>query len=437
MRTTILALALLTAASLDALAQVKRTEIPLGSFLAEALASSSLTRPDSKPFHIRIDISEPENPQSPYQGSIEEWWSSPQEWRREVAEKSGMRQVIVYSAGVKSEEDTADYFPNWLRRFVTAVFDPVPDADEWNARNAVIKQTTLPNGMHTDPCVRSTSTIGSGDHASTAYSTICFDGAGHLKFVGSPGYSMEFHDISSFNKRQIPHNFIDNPESGTRLVGAVNRLEDLSKSKRTDLFQRLARTDNLFQTAKINSNQLETLCAPFDQLLWPRVRSGNLRGHVALYLATDRRGRVHEAWPLAGDNGEIQDFARTEAVKWALQPVTDTAGQPLQMEGAISLPFETAVGDPLPELSDAEVRALAITLPDPNWPASVKLPHGTVIKLRISVNEQGKLTGSGFGAVPQDAFSAVLSASQNWTFRPLIRDGKPQYFHGDLIFIIP
>jgi hypothetical protein len=50
--------------------QVQRTEVPLGDALTKALAESSLTGDNAHPFHIRVEVSEPENPQSPYQGGF-------------------------------------------------------------------------------------------------------------------------------------------------------------------------------------------------------------------------------------------------------------------------------------------------------------------------------------------------------------------------------
>jgi hypothetical protein len=58
----------------------------MGDALNKALAKGSLTGAGAKPFHIRVNVSEPENPDSPYQGTIEEWWFSPDQWRRHAAD---------------------------------------------------------------------------------------------------------------------------------------------------------------------------------------------------------------------------------------------------------------------------------------------------------------------------------------------------------------
>jgi len=102
-------------------AQIKRTETPLGEILAKALTWSSLIGEGAQPFHLRVIVSEPENPQSPYQGTIEEWWLSPTKWRREITSKDGMHQTIVDSNGTETERDEGEYFPLLLRSFVPAL----------------------------------------------------------------------------------------------------------------------------------------------------------------------------------------------------------------------------------------------------------------------------------------------------------------------------
>ena len=47
--------------------QIKRTSVPLGDALDKAIDKSSILAGEVRPFHIRMVINEPENPQSPYQ----------------------------------------------------------------------------------------------------------------------------------------------------------------------------------------------------------------------------------------------------------------------------------------------------------------------------------------------------------------------------------
>lgn len=439
MKNLILAGLLLLIASPSAYAQIKRTTVPMGDAVTKASNQMLLTGPGARPFHIRIVVSEPENPQSPYQGAIEEWWMFPDQWRREVTDKDGLKQTIVVTGGKKTEQDEGDYFPLWLREFVIGAFDPIPNAAAWTASGIQIEQITMPNGDKSDACARAQSKIGTGDRATDAFSNVCFDGEGRLKFYGSPRYGMEFHDYRRFGKKQFPSQFINDPEPGTRLVGAVTVLEDESKVKDKDtagLFTPLNSDDNHFESVTVSSAQMEQLSAGNPGIVWPTVRSGNLHGRLAMYVSVDRDGAVREAWPLNSDNADLDDPARDQVRKWKFKPAVDKNGNRVQIDGGLGFSFETKIDNPLPELSDAEVRSLAINLVEPKWPSN-GLKSGEVVEVQVSVDEQGNLAGIGFTKVPAAAQGAVLNVWHGWKFRPLIRNGKPQYFHGVLRFVVP
>jgi hypothetical protein len=98
-----------------------------------------------------------------------------------------------------------------------------------------------------------------------------------------------------------------------------------------------------------------------------------------------------------------------------------------------TLPFETKIGVPLPELSNSEVRKLADNMVEPAFaPGTVK--PGQEVRVRISVNEQGKLTGVDNPDNLGQAFMAIYGAVSQWKFQPLIQNGQPQYFHAWLVF---
>ncbi|HZY64090.1 MAG TPA: energy transducer TonB [Edaphobacter sp.] len=436
MKKVIVFCVLLVGSLLGANCQIKRTVIPMKDALSKALEKTNLTKPGSQPFHIKIVVSEPENLQSPYQGVIEEWWVSPDQWRREVTAKE-IKQTIVVVNGKKTEHDEGDYFPLWLRNFVSAAFNPVPNAAAWSASGNQIVQITMPNGAKSDACARSQSKIGSGARATDAFSNVCFDSDGLLKFFGSPRYSVEFHNYHRFGKIQFPEEFVDDPEPGTKLVGSVTVLEKESKVENSsNLFTPLNRNDNLFESIAVSSNTMEQLSSNSPAIVWPSVRSGNVQGKLAMYISVDRDGRVREAWPLNSDNAGLNDPAREQVRRWKLKPAVDKNGNHVQVDGGLGFAFTTTIENPLPELSDSEVRKLAINTIEPRWP-SEGLHSGEVVEVRVSVNEEGELTGEGYSKVPVAAQGAVMKALSQWRFRPLIRDGKPQYFHGTVRFIIP
>jgi hypothetical protein len=419
--------------------QIKRTSVPLGNAIDVALTKGSLTYGDARPFHVRVSVTEPENPQSPYQGTFEEWWVSSTQWRREVTDKDGLRQTIVMAGGSKTERDEGDYFPLWLRNFQSAILDPIPNLNQWKATGASIEQMTLPDGRKSDACARAQSKIGMGDRATDAFSNVCFDGDGRLKFVGSPRCGMEFHDYKAFGQKQIARKYVEDPEPGTTLVGQVVLLEDDSRfSLSSGLFTPLPTNDDRFQTAVVNSQQIEKLIEDNPPIAWPAVRSGNVHGHLAMYISADAQGQVREAWPLNSDNAGLEDPAREQVRTWKLKPAVDATGKRVQVDGGLGFIFDTKIGDPLPVISGAQIGAQSTGCGyEPILPAGL-LPSGTKFKITAGVNEAGKLTGESYP--PGIAWDVIQKARLNTMackFKPYIVNGKPTYYAVEFWFTAP
>ncbi|HEY9125649.1 MAG TPA: energy transducer TonB [Acidobacteriaceae bacterium] len=414
---------------------MKRTQVPLGDTLRKALEDSSLTGPKGQPFHVRVVVSEPENAQSPYQGTIEEWWRSADMWRRVVTDKDGMRQTIVMSHGMETERDEGDYFPLWLRSFVTALFDPVPGAAQLESSKVMIEQITLPNGDKSDACVNSGKKIGSENQSIEAWWNVCFDAKARLKFVGSPRYNMSFEDYKGFGNLQVARKLYDDPESGTRVVGAVEVLEDgIAHAGDDDLFKPLSTRDVLFKTDAASWQDMKRLVAGAPAIKWPTVRSGNISGRLSMYVSIDATGQVREAWPLSSDNAGLEDSAREQVRKWKLKPIINN-GQPEQVDGAIAFSFDTKVENPLVILSKKEdVDQLTRNCPyQPVLPHGV-IPAGITLKIRISVDEQGKEAGLAAPPVPWNMIHATGFDSKECVFSPYVVDGHPTYYYLDLAF---
>jgi hypothetical protein len=350
-----------------------------------------------------------------------------------------MRQTIVVSAGKKTEEDEGDYFPLWLREFVWAAFDPVPDAQAWSAAGMTIDQITLPDGRKSDACARLKGKIGTGEGATDAFWNVCFQGDGLLKFVGSPRYSMEFHDYRGFGKKQIARQYTNDPEPGTHLEGMVTVLEDESKVKDSgNLFAPLPTNDSRFATIPVNAAQMAALIQDHPPVHWPPVRSGNTRGKLAMYISVDDKGNVREAWPLNSDNAGLEDPARDQIRKWKLKPTMDQDSKPVQVDGGLGFAFVTDVDNPLPVLTGADIgKVVSGCRYNPVLPAGL-LPSGRSFTIRASVNEQGKLTGETYpGGVPWEVVQKTDLHLPQCRFSPWMVDGKPTYYFIDFVFTAP
>ena len=85
-------------------------------------------------------------------------------------------------------------------------------------------------------------------------------------------------------------------------------------------------------------------------------------------------------------------------------------------------------------LNDAEARAQAENRVEPKF--SKEVPKGSVFRIRVSVDQNGKDTGVlNIGDVPVEPFMSMDHALLQWKWKPLIRDGKPVYFHAVVEFV--
>jgi hypothetical protein len=288
----VIAASLLLTAVVSSGQRVTETSVPLGKALDHALEESALTGMNAEPFHVKVHLFESTNPPSPYRADIEEYWVSPKQWRRSI-DTPDFKQTLIASGDQISEQDTGDYYPLWLKNFITALFDPVPNADQWNKLDAKITQITLPNGQRSDACARMKFKVGSDTVNNDAFANVCFDGAGLLKFVGSPGYSMEFHEYQHFGKKMIARRYQDDPESGTELVANVVLLEKLKNPDAT-LFSIGQSTppEQRLQSVVVSQSTIERAAEGQPAITWPAVQSGKTTGLLSMYVSVDRQGRL-------------------------------------------------------------------------------------------------------------------------------------------------
>lgn len=427
--------------------RVTGTSVPLGNALSHALDQSSLTAAHAKPFHMRVHLFESTNSASEYRAEIEEYWVSPQLWRRSISSQE-FKQTLIVNGDQVSEQNTGDYYPLWLKSFVTGIFDPVPNADQWNKLDAKITQITLPNGQRSDACARMKFKLGSDTINNDAFANVCFYGSGLLKFVGSPGYSMEFHDYKSFAKKMVARRYKDDPESGTELVADVILLEELKRpdpamfaiGKPTSPEQRL-------QSIHVGQAIIEQAAGGQLALTWPPVQSGKTAGLLSMYISVDRQGRVREAYPLNSDNAGLEDSARDQLLKWKLKPMV-AKDIPVQAEAGLTFRFETTLaantGRPAaPTVSEAPasgsgtshpvqvsadvLQGFVIYNPAPVYPPEAKQNHiqGEVV-LALMVDKAGGTKEIRMLTSPDQTLtdSAIAAVSQ-WRYRPYELNGSP------------
>jgi hypothetical protein len=183
---------------------------------------------------------------------------------------------------------------------------------------------------------------------------------------------------------------------------------------------------------------MEKLSEGGSPIEWPTVRSGNIHGHLAMYISADSEGNVREAWPLNSDNAGLEDPARDQVRKWKLKASIDKSGKRVQVDGGLGFVFDTKIGDPLPLIKGAQIEELSTGCGYlPILPPGL-LPSGTSFKITVGVNEQGKLTGESFPpGIPWEVIQKAGLHTIDCKFKPYIVNGKATYYGVEFLFTAP
>jgi hypothetical protein len=427
---TLLPVALLASFFLHA-QEPKPVYTPLGDTLTKALEVSSLTTPGSPPFHVKLHIHNPDD--ATLQADIEEFWASPTLWKRTVT-APGLHQVITVNDTGTYYENTGDYFPLWLRGFVTALFNPVPNPELWNQPGTRIRQTMSPLGKLYPPCLRQQLRMGAD--SPLVNSRLCFSEGipyiprGLIMSITTPGYSMQFYDFESFHKKQIPHVYISQPASGQYFVGRVEKLDN--SSKKPDFFATppASTPTDTFDSVSLNARSLEQLSPQPLHIDGPKVRQGKTTGTVTLLVSLDRTARVREASVVASDNHELDKAALTQVAQQQWKSAS-TKGTPIQVQGTIALPFSTTIAadapgdvDPFP-IEPAEGVAHRL-LPNNRSPYLFVGPAAGIVYLHAVIAKDGTITKVKVVDSSSPTLSQIASDEIKYLkYIPYLLDGEP------------
>ncbi len=400
-------------------------KLSLGESAEHAVQQSKITLPGSKPFHLKAEIIETTNPKSDYQAKVDEYWVSQNKWRRTI-ESPGFSQTLVVNGDKVLEQDKGAYLPWWLNDLITAMLDPLPMLED-------LKQIQYDLRMPEQDGAISCADL----HTEIDRSVFCFQGRhGLLESALTRGYDAEFRDYRRFGDKTVARRIVIDPEPGTTIRARITELSELSQPD-DSMFtvQTETPTAERIRSLKVDENEFRKLAVGSVEINWPVVGGGMSVGRCAVYASADRAGHIQEVWPGGCDNPGLQDPLREIVSKWQLKPAV-AEGAPVQVESLLTFRFEAKIvkSDAVLELSNAEARELATNIVDPCFPPG-SVEKGVDVAIRISVDETGKLAGiENSHGLSNTVFSMAMAAVNQWDFRPLMRNGKPQYFHADIVF---
>lgn len=403
----------------------------LGEAAAHAVQQSKLAVTGGDPFHLKAHIATTGRSRPEYSASVEEYWAAPDKWRRTV-ESAGFSQILVVNGDKVSEKLTGDYYPFWLHDLVTAIFDPLPMADQLKRMQA---QLEIPeDSAKSNSCLNMQSRVGVAPVQNNVAFVFCFTGQkGLLQAVLTPAYRAQFANYQAFQNKWVARTITADFTPGVTIEAKITELTGFKPSDESPFaIENPTPAAEQMKTSQVGEDSARVLALKTPDVVWPAVREGKTSGLISLYISNDRAGHVREVWPVASDNPELEKAAREQLLHWQYKPYTN--GGPSQMEAVLTFAFSTRIEDPVPVLNDAAARKQAARLVEAVIPPG-KAQKGTTFMLRASVDESGKLQSvQNPGNVAPVLYSAGSAALKQWRFRPYVNKGKPDRFYADVTF---
>ncbi len=360
---------------------------------------------------------------------MEVWWAQPDKYKSVITSPAFSQTRIVNGSQVM-ELNTGDYYPRWLQNFADAILDPSAMLQNFQNRAGTI----MLGPQITSSCLRRDDKPG-GITDELTWGNVCFTGTEpRLASILTMNQSITLADWKSFGKKQIARTYKTDVLDYKEIVGHLESLEELPNPSE-DLFAVTTPTppEGMIRTSFVSTLKEESLVENAPAITWPTVREGRTDGYMIVYARTDRTGQVRETAKHNSDQPGLESFGMEQALRFKFKPLL-VDGIPVQMEMPLVLHFTTTLADPLPILHGEELlnqisgcnTRLVTTIPDGAKPT------------KISVNEQGKLTGEGFGPQIDPGNPAVLvtvklAVGLECHFAPLLRNGVVTYYHGELL----
>jgi hypothetical protein len=409
--------------SVDVVAQFPGFQQPQGervdadAALDRALKSSSLTF-SGKPFHAVMEIN---SDSKDYSGRVEVWWVNDTKYRLLVSSPQFSQEKIVN--GRRISEKDGDYYPRWLENFVLAILDPVPVAKNFRGLGGAVML-----GANTGGCLRRDDRPG-GVTDQMTWGTVCFQGTEPMiSSVLATNVSIEYSDWKGFGKKKIARTYKTDVLAYQPVTGHLTTLEEW-KQPDDPMFSIAAETPpgDRIATDFVSTLKEESMVEQAPVIEWPPVREGKTEGYMIVYARTDKTGQVRETAKHNSDQPGLESFGTEQALKYKFKPLI-VNGVAEQMEMPLVLHFASHLDNPIPILTVEQMKKQIINCK----PAT--LPFGTSpVTIRVSVNEQGKMTG--MGPVGQGSGMAWLQAMRSMEgcrYAPYIVNGVATYYKGDI-----
>lgn len=308
--------------------------------LNSAIQRSRLTQPGAAPFHLRATSAPAYSHGMDYTAEIEEYWVSPDKWRRTIRSR-GFEQTVIVNGKLRFEQNSSDYYPKWLDDIVTALFEVVP-------AGTIQQVTTLVPGPF------SIGTAGGGTNYNPNSSDgtvtvswgsrIAFDPTGVLTWISSTEFSAGFKNYRSFHGKSVAR-FIETfpPVPHGDVNTQITKLTDLQDPDES-MFAVPSPTppEQQIRTVQVPEIEYRKLVIDPPVMKLPPVKVHPTSGTFATYIVTDRNGKVRDCKFIISNNMSIGDDATKLVKQWHFKPFL-VNGVPVQVGTTMTFAYDTEI----------------------------------------------------------------------------------------------
>jgi len=318
-------------------AQEAERQVTISEAVEHALQQSKLTVAGGTPFHLKAHIAATKM-QPEYEADVEEYWVSPEKWRRTVKSRD-FSQTLIVNGDKTSESLTGDYYPFWLHDLVTALFDPLPMAGQLKRMRGELE---IPgDSTKSNSCLNMESRVGIAPAQSSVTYTFCFGGKlGLLQAAVTPGYRAQFADYQLFREKLVARTISAQFSPGLTIAARITELAEVAKPDEAKFaIEKATPAADQIKSSQVGEDSARLLALNTPNIDWPAVKEGNTSGMLTLYISTDRSGHVREVWALSSDNPELNEAARQQVLQWRYKPYLNAGAS--QMEAVLTFAFNS------------------------------------------------------------------------------------------------
>jgi Gram-negative bacterial TonB protein C-terminal len=376
-----------------------------------------LIAPGSSPFYLQAVITERGDPDEHVE--VEMSWVAPDKWKRTIRSPE-FSQTLIVNGDKIFEQDSDEYLPLAIQVLTTAMVDPRPILAAFRPGDTA---STKANG-------------GADESGKVCFGKMCLKaGNGLVETVAAPGRSVTFRDYRPFKNKRVARQLSYQIDPGDSYQAHVTTLGELTSDDAQFAIPEPTPKDKQIRSLVLPEAELRTLALQPSEIIWPQVLEDNeTSGETSYYVSVDRSGQVREILPLSVSVERADDSARRQVMRWKFKPAMKD-GVAVQAEAILNFHFDTRAYGPAKPLTDAEVRKLATNLTEPEFPEGS--PSGSPCNIRIAVDAEGKVIEQIAVAGCGEASLACMKAIGKWQFSPMLKEGKPRPYRGEISFRVP